>query len=290
MDNPAPSPAAATASRWKRRLSRWLVFGLVVYLAQIALLKLLENKLVFPASGAADWSAPPEPVLRDVGLHTADGTALHAWHFAHPAAGRSVLFLHGNGGNLSHRGRFVLDLGRLLRASVLIVDYPGYGRSGGSPSEEGCYAAADAAYDWLTVEQKVPADRLVIFGESLGGGVAVDLASRRDHAALVLLNTFATLPDTGQAHYPWLPVRWLSRYQFNSVEKIAACRRPTFIAHGTADSVIPFAEGRRLFEAAPGPKRFLELPGYDHNVILSRECMEAMREFLDQPQAPVKGL
>jgi fermentation-respiration switch protein FrsA (DUF1100 family) len=282
---PVPTPSAA-APRWKRRLRRWFVLGLVVYAGQLVLLLLLENRLVFPAAGPSDWHPATGATVTDVDLTTADGTPLHAWHFPNPEARLSVLFLHGNAGNVSYRGRLVSELARALGVSALIVDYPGYGRSGGSPSEAGCYAAADAGYDWLTKDQKVPADRLIILGESLGGGVAVDLASRRDHRALVLMNTFGSLPDAAAARYFWLPVRALMRNQFDSAAKIGGCRRPIFQAHGTEDWIVPFASARRLFDAAPGPKRFLELPGHGHNDPWGVECVEAMRQFLDDLTPP----
>jgi fermentation-respiration switch protein FrsA (DUF1100 family) len=254
--------------------------GLIVYVGQLAVLLAMENRLVYPGASITLRQPPPDGRIHDVELHSADGTPLHAWHFANPEGERSLLFLHGNGCVVCQRGGVLLELGRLLRASVLMVEYPGYGQSGGSPSEAGCYAAADAGYDWLTADQKVPAERLLIVGESLGGGVAVDLARRRDHRALVLLNTFSALPDVGQSKYPWLPVRWLMRNRFDSLAKVGDCRRPVFQAHGTDDWIVPFGLAERLFEAVPGPKRFVAMPGHGHNDPLSPECLSALREFV----------
>src|SRR5262249_58324820 len=172
-----------------------------------------------------------------------------------------LLYCHGNAGNLSHRAGAVAALQKLLGVPILIFDYPGYGKSAGRPTEAGCCAAAEAAYDWLTGTQKVPPERLLLYGGSLGGGVAVDLASRRPYGALILMKTFTSMPDVGQSLYPWLPVRWLMRNRFNSLEKIGSCRQPVFIAHGTTDGLIPFAQGERLFAAANEPKRFFAMPG-----------------------------
>jgi uncharacterized protein len=172
------------------------------------------------------------------------------------------------------------ELRRELGVPVILVDYPGYGRSGGSPSEAGCYAAADAAYDWLTKEQKVAPDKLLIYGASLGGGVATDLASRREHGALILDKTFTSLPDVGQALFPWLPVRLLMRNRFDSLTKITRCKRPVFVAHGTADQVIPFAHGERLYAAANEPKRFFAMTGVGHTEDFDPRFFEELKGFL----------
>jgi fermentation-respiration switch protein FrsA (DUF1100 family) len=151
-----------------------------------------------------------------------------------------------------------------LRQSVLIFDYPGYGKSEGHPGQAACCAAADAAYDWLRTKAQIPAERILIYGGSLGGGPAVDLASRRRHRALLLACTFTSLPEVRQSHYPWLPVRWLMRNRFDNLSKIKICRGPVIIAHGSDDSLFPFAEGEALFAAAAGPKLFLPPYGHGH--------------------------
>src|SRR5207248_5963463 len=130
-----------------------------------------------------------------------------------------------------------------LEMPVLIFDYPGYGRSEGSPSEAGCYAAAEAAYAWLVQTQQVPPGQIILYGGSLGGGVAVELARRQPHRALILVSTFTSIPDMAQQLYPWLPARWLVRNRFDSLAKIGQCTQPVFIAHGTADGLLPYTQG-----------------------------------------------
>jgi fermentation-respiration switch protein FrsA (DUF1100 family) len=169
-----------------------------------------------------------------------------------------------------------------LGLSLLVFDYPGYGRSGGSPSEAGCYAAADAAYAWLMETGRVPAEEIVLYGESLGGGVAVDVASRRPHRALVLVKTFTTLPDVGQGQFPWLPVRWVMRNRFDSLAKIGRCRRPVFVAHGTDDGLVPYALGRRLYDAANEPKAFVAVDGATHGTRLEDTFLGDLKQFLDR--------
>lgn len=248
------------------------------------MLMLLENWLVYhPTSARAYWLPPPNPRVQDVELRTADGARLHAWWCPtvnwEPAQG-ALLYCHGNAGNLSYRSSSVVQWHEAFGVAVLIFDYPGYGKSEGSPSEAGCYAAADAAYAWLTQEQRVPADQILIYGKSLGAGVAVDLASRHPHQALILAKAFTSLPDMAQSLYPWLPARWLVRNKFDNLAKIGQCTRPIFVAHGAPDSLIPLDHGQRLFDAANEPKHFLAMPGIDHNDPLPVEFFAELGAFL----------
>ena len=173
-----------------------------------------------------------------------------------------------------------------LEQSVLIFDYPGFGKSEGSPSEHGCYAAADAAYDWLTEKQGIAGGHIVLLGKSLGGGVAIDLASRRPHRALVLMMTFTSVPDVAQRKFFWLPVRWLMRNRFESLDKLEHCTRPVFVVHGTADRLVPFEHGEHLFAAAKGPKQFVALEGVRHEICPDENLLRELRRFLDE-QAPL---
>jgi fermentation-respiration switch protein FrsA (DUF1100 family) len=281
-----PTATAKPRRSWWRRLLRPLAVAAGVYLGVLVLLMALENSLVYhPTAASVDWQPPPGPEVRDVELTSADGTRIHGWWYPNEGADGALLYLHGNAGNLSHRGSSIAELRRELGVSVLIIDYPGFGRSGGRPSEAGCYAAADAAHEWLTREQKIAPEKLLIYGASLGGGVAVDLASRREHRALILVKTFTSMPDVGQGLYPWLPVRWLMRNRYESLAKIGRCKRPVFVAHGTADELIPFAHGERLFAAANEPKRFLAMPGIDHNGGWSAGFLPALKGFLQEVEA-----
>jgi pimeloyl-ACP methyl ester carboxylesterase len=253
---------------WPYSLWRFVRMPLAAYLVLIVLLVLMENAILYqPSSAAAHWCAPPVGVaIEDVDCCLADGTPLHAWWAAPPGwtpqAG-AMLFCHGNGGNLSHRAsefRPWLQQG----IGVLLFDYPGFGRSGGSPSEAGSYAAGEVFYEWLTAEKAVPADRVILYGGSLGSGVAVDLATRRPHRALVLVAAFTSIPDMAQKVFPWLPARWLARNQFDNLAKIGAIRGPVLILQGADDRLVPFSQGEILFAAAPEPKMFAAMPSYEH--------------------------
>lgn len=263
---------------------RSLVYVVVTYLGFVLMLLFLENMLVYhPVSAERGWVAKPNGfTIDDVTLTTAGGTRIHAWWCPVEGADHAILYCHGNAGNLSHRGGSVVKLSKLLGASVLIIDYPGYGKSEGSPTEQGCYEAADAAYIWLNEEKQVPPKKILLYGASLGGGVVTDLATRKDHRALVLVKTFTSLPGVADDIYWWLPVpkRMLMRNQFDSMSKIASCRRPVFIAHGTADRLIPHHHGEKLAQAAREPKRFLSIAGADHNDSLSEEFFTSLKEFL----------
>jgi uncharacterized protein len=270
---------------WKHRVARSAIILLFGYGGVLLVLLALENFFLYPAlSASASWEKPPVGLpVEDVWLTSADGTAIHAWFTApadwNPDTG-VLIYCHGNAGNLSGRGVALWNFQQVLGLAVLIFDYPGYGKSGGQPSEAGCYAAGDAAYDYLTTVKKVPPARVVLYGGSLGGAVAVDLATRHPHRALVLVSTFTSFPDMAQYKFPWLPGRWLVRNRYLSLDKIRTLHSPIFIAHGTEDTVIPFRQGQRLFESASEPKHFLPMPGIGHNDALIEGFYEELQRFL----------
>jgi len=266
-----------------KMLGRGVLVLVLAYLGVCGVLWFLENSLVFRPTRAQDaWQPAPLTDIEDVDLTSADGTRVHAWWLPCPGADQALLYCHGNAGNLSHRGGSIAKLRELLKVHVLIFDYPGYGKSGGRPTEQGCYQAADAAYGFLTDTKKIDPQKILLYGGSLGGGVAVDLASRKPHRSLVLVKTFTSAPDAGATMLPWLPVRWLMRNRFDSITKIRACKQPVFIGHGTRDTLIPFAQGKRLFETANEPKQFYTLVDADHNDALPMEFFTALRAFLEK--------
>jgi hypothetical protein len=194
-----------------------------------------------------------------------------------------LLFFHGNAGNVAYR----YDLLRRLvtiPAQVLAVDYRGYGRSEGMPSEAGLYRDARAAWEFLSAARGVPAERIVIFGKSLGGAPAVDLASQVAPAGLVVQSSFTSIPDIAATLMPLIP-RALIRTRMDSLAKIATVRCPKLFIHGSADEIVAYAMGRRLFDAAPGPKRFFDVPGASHNethVVGGEAYLGALRDFVSE--------
>ncbi|MFL5341499.1 MAG: alpha/beta hydrolase [Gemmataceae bacterium] len=270
--------------RWLRRIALLAavlsVLTLAGYGIAVAVMLSIEPSLVYmPTRPNKEWKNKPIAEIQDVTLHTGDG-AMHAWYLPAEKPDLALLLCHGTGGNLSIRGQGMPEYRERFHASVLVFDYPGYGKSDGEPTEAGCYAAADAAYDFLVKDRGFKPENVVIYGESLGGGVAVDLASRRKHGALMLVNTFANLPEVAQRLYQWLPVTLLMNNRFDSESKIGKCHAPLFLTHGSADRLIPVSHSLRLFEKANNPKRYLLRDGKDHEDRLGPDGLEKIADFL----------
>jgi hypothetical protein len=220
--------------------------------------------------------------FEDVHFSASDGIKLNGWFF--PAntnsrrANLAVQICHGNGGNISHRLGFceaMLETG----VNVFIFDYRGYGRSSGRPTEEGTYRDAMAAYHWL---RQKGFTHIVAYGESLGGGVAGELALRESLAGLVLQSTFTSVPDIGAELFPWLLVRWINTIKYDTHSKLPRLKIPVLVMHSRSDTMIPFAHGEKLFAAANEPKTFWELKG-DHNDFLQADrdrFLKGMENFL----------
>jgi uncharacterized protein len=245
----------------------------------------LEDSLLYHPVKTGPSEHPALPPLQDIELRTADDVKIHARWYSHPDAAGAILYCPGNAGNLEGRGSLVRALHDALGESVLIFDYPGYGKSEGTPGEAGCYAAADAAYRWLVDNQHVPPDHIVLYGESLGGGVAVEQASRRACRALVLVRTFASIPAVAEARVS-VSVGSLVRSRFDSVSRLGRCTQPVLIAQADADRLIPFEHGERLRAACGGPNEFYRLHGLDHNDPLPEPFYARLREFL-RTRAPL---
>ncbi len=263
-----------------RRVARPLVVLGLAYVLVVVMLYFLESRLVFQATTDGFPSLPPAGVSDVTVTLPEKGWTLHAWWLPpnDPVAG-AVLFAHGNAGHVAHRAGLMADLRRELGVGVLAFDYPGYGKSEGSPSEATCNVAADAFYAKLTGELKVPANRVILMGESLGGGVATELAAHADHRALVLTKTFTSLPAVAKHLYPILPTHTLMRTRFDNLAKIGRVSPPVFIAHNAADRLVPPAHAVALHAAANEPKALVWMPG-DHNDALSPEFYAALRSFL----------
>jgi fermentation-respiration switch protein FrsA (DUF1100 family) len=288
-DSSSRSETPRPGRPWSRRLLRaFTLYVVTPYLAVTLIFACLQRRFLYPATRsdrllAADVAAPGAEVT-DVALHAANGVVLHGWHFravdGPPVEERLlVLYFPGNAGNRGDRVQDCLDFTR-LGCDVLILDYRGYGDSDGSPSE--ALLAVDARRAWMhaTREQllDVPSERIVLFGESIGGAVAVRLAAEFSlagypPAGLVLNSTFAALPETVAWHYPWFPFQFLLFDCYPSVERIPHVTCPILQFHGTDDEFVPLEHGRGLFEAAPETsasgvaKRFVPVEGGTHNGI-----------------------
>ncbi len=240
----------------------------VAYLVFLVVLRLSESRLLY-APGASRTLEPPPAGLglapERVAIAAGDGVTLIAWVIRAPGAdtaARWLLVCHGNAGNLSDAGRPAHYAGlRALGLNLLAFDYRGYGESGGAPTEAGLYRDAEAAYGYLRDTLGVPPERIVLFGHSLGSAVAVDLATRVPAAGLVLEGALVSVTARAQEVYPYVPVRWIARSRFASIEKIGRVEIPKLFLHARGDDVVPIGHGRRLYEAAPPPKTFVALAG-----------------------------
>ena len=254
--------------------------------------KLLDGQFVFFPD--RELHANPADVgleYDDVFLSTPDGVRLHGW-FIPGDAKTTILWFHGNGGNISQRVDNILLVNRHLGANVFIFDYRGYGRSEGRPSEEGTYVDAEAAVEYLLSERRVAADRdLVLFGRSLGGAVAVEIATRRSVRAVILESPFTSVVAMATRTHPYVPaalVRSLVQSRYDSLAKIKDVHSPIMVLHGDRDDLIPFDIGRELFEAANEPKRFYAIEGAAHNdtyLVGGGLYFDALRQFLVEPSA-----
>jgi len=267
------------------RLLGTILVGLVLgYVALLAVLVVFQSRFIyFPEMGRGDRATPA--LLRlpfeELRLSTADGETLHGWFVPAPEARATVLFLHGNAGSIVHRLDW-LPMFRQLHLSVLMVDYRGYGESTGHPSEAGTHADAEAAWRYLSETRRIPPGRIVVFGESLGGAVAAHLAARRNPGALVLHSAFTSAPDLAADLYPFLPARRLTRFTYDTLASVKTTSIPLLVAHSPQDEIVPLAHGRRLYDASPGPKQWLELAGTHNNgfIFMRTEWVHQFDEFL----------
>jgi fermentation-respiration switch protein FrsA (DUF1100 family) len=264
---------------------KWLLIVAVAgYIVVVALMYLFQRSLMyFPDTTRTPPAAAGLPQAQEIQLTAADGTRLIAW-FVAPAPGRPlVLYFHGNAGALNLRAE---RFGKLVAPGngLLAVSWRGYGGSGGSPSEVGLIADARVAYDDAVA--RVPADRIVVFGESLGTAVAVALAAQHKVAGVILDAPFTAAADVAASIYRFVPVRWLMTDQFNSAARIGKVEAPLLVLHGERDTIVPIAFGEKLFALAREPKRMVRFPDGGHVNLDSHGAMPEILRFLDARVAP----
>ena len=254
----------------------WLLLALILYAYQHKLIYLPDAELV---ASPADIGLEYE----DLALQTDDGLNLHAWFV--PAAENSpvLLFFHGNAGNISHRLESI-QLFNKMGLSVLIIDYRGYGLSEGTPGEHGSYSDARAAWNYLNNHRNIAANEIIIFGRSLGGGVASWLASEKTPAAVIIESSFTSIIDMASGMYPYMPVRWLCRVNYPSTEHLPRVDAPVLVIHSEEDELIPFHHGQKLYDSAPDPKTFVQIQGGHNDGFLLSEprYTSDIRGFLEK--------
>jgi len=245
-----------------------VVIGLgAALLLVVVAIRLLENRLIFFPPRYPEGFEPPGSYglkSEEVWITTADGVKINAWFFPNASSAEVLLCFHGNAENIGYALPRMKTLSR-LGTNLLAVDYRGYGKSEGSPSEPGVYRDAEAAYRYLTVGRGFSPKNILIYGQSLGGAVAIDLASKRDCGGLVVESSFTSGRDMARRVFIIPLLEYVPKSRFDSIAKIAKVRAPVLILHGTQDEGIPFSMGEKLYQAAPEPKRFLPVPGAGHS-------------------------
>ena len=225
----------------------------------------IEKRFVFfPTAEISQTPAAVGLAYEEVFFTTGDGLRLHGW-FVPGSGDVTWVWFHGNGGNISHRVEELDSLRRKLGINQFIFDYRGYGRSEGTPSEEGTYQDARSVLAYLHSRPDVAAGKIVYFGRSLGAAVAVELATSYPPLGLVLVAAFTSVEDMAQLMFPYLPVRFMVKGHYDSLRRIRQVRSPLLVMHGNLDTTVPLSQGEKLFRAANAPKRFHLLTGVGHN-------------------------
>ena len=311
------------ATSWKQRLRKIALRVVFYYSLIVVAMAVFQRDLIYRPERAerirATDSRLPLGTVHDVSVTSEDGVLLNGWHILPPGLNCKtredcdrelkkvkwlVLFFHGNGGD--RRGREFDSLSFTeLESHVFLFDYRGYGDNGGAPSEEGLAADARAVWKYATEERGVPAERIVVYAESLGGGVATRLAADLCNAGtppagLILGGTFSSMTDTASSHYPWLPVGLILLDRFESDRYVASIDCPILQMHGSHDDIVPLAVGQKLFAAIPEqsadgiPKRFVEFTDAAHNDFDEQRFQTAVAAFLvdvtsQSPRAAARG-
>ncbi len=270
---------------------KYIFLAAAVYGGLCLAVFIFQARLVFLPSRAI--AATPARVgldYEDVWLEASDGVRIHGWYIPHPQPRGTLLFFHGNAGNIGDRLESIAIFHR-LNLNVLIIDYHGYGKSEGSPGEAESYRDAEAAWRHLVEARSIPPETIALFGRSLGGCVAAWLAARVEPAGLILESTFTSVPDMAAKVYPFLPVRLLARIRLDALASLANVRAPVLVIHSAGDEIVPLAHGRALFDSAPEPKQFLQLRGgHNDGFLVSREVyLAGLSKFFQEifPASPL---
>ncbi len=277
---PLPSQAL---KRFAKRMLQSLLFILVsVWVLLSILLYIFQPKFVyFPQAHIDQTPDMAGLVYEDIYFDTEDGVRLNGWYIPAPDAKKTLLFFHGNGGNISHRLQS-LKIFHDMGLSVFIIDYRGYGNSQGDAGEQGTYKDAEAAWKYLSQTRGIADKDIIVFGRSMGGAVATWLASQYTPGLLILESTFTSIADMGQHYYPYLPAKFLARIKYSSIDRIAEIHCPVLISHSETDEIVPYDLGKALFDKAPSPKVFMQLTG-GHNdgfIISGSKYIEGIENFI----------
>ncbi|MFQ5443235.1 MAG: alpha/beta hydrolase [Nitrospinales bacterium] len=258
---------------------------LAVLLFYAVLLVSCENKIIYHPDQYPSGIWNPEAYglqVEDVYFQASDGVKLHGWFIPSAKPVATLLWFHGNAGNLTHRIENILLL-QPLNLNVFIFDYRGYGKSEGKPEEKGIYLDSQAAYDTLIRKKNIAPDKLFLFGRSLGGVCAIRVAANNPSAGLILESNFTSARDMAKKVFPILPIGYFIKSRFDGVEEIKTVKIPKLFLHGTEDNIVPYSLGKKLFDSAPEPKRFYDIVGAGHNdtyVVGGKPYFETLNRFI----------
>ena len=248
-----------------------IISGIVILSFFFFFIRFIEKKsLYYPLKKI---EATPQDIgldYEEVYISAKDGVRIAGWYIPSRSPRATFIFSHGNGGNISHRLEKI-KMFNDLHVNVLIFDYRGYGMSKGSPSEEGLYLDAEAVYNYLVKEKKVPPQKVIGYGESLGGPVIIDLASKHKLGGIIVEGSFPSIRDMAKKYFPFIP-SFVYKTTYNSLEKIGRIKAPKLHFHSVSDEVVPYELGKKLFDSAPGPKEFVDLEGgHNDSFLISRD-------------------
>lgn len=284
VEQPSTSQDQPDRNWLKYVLFRIVRFTVFAYAAIIIFLVVSEPSLVYPGSPypRGNWE-PTDFEFEEAQFLSSDGTNLVGWYLPKEGATETVLLCHGNAENCAQSAAYIGEGIRIiLNANVFVYDYRGYGKSEGKPFEKGILEDSTAAMMWLNEKTNTSPDDIIVVGHSIGGGPACYLAGEHGAKLLVLQRTFCSLVDAAQTQYPFVPVSLLMRNRYPSDERVAKYNGPVFQSHGTADNVVAYESGRRLFEACPGEhKKFFEMEGTGHYDPLPNQYWRELKEFVE---------
>jgi hypothetical protein len=266
------------------RVGMWGLVLLLVYVGVCLVMFLSQGSYIyFPEKGILATPGTFGMAFEDVRLHTQDGESLGAWWVPAENARGALVLCHGNAGNISNR-LDKIDFFHGLGLSVLAFDYRGYGTSTGEPSEAGTYLDVESAVQFVHAARGFPFDRILLYGESLGGAVAIEAATRREPGGLIVESSFSSARAMAKHYYPWLPTRLLLRIRYDSLSKVPGIRCPKLFMHSHDDDIVPYRIGRALFEAAAEPRAFVHLRGghNDGGMLVTPGARESVGLFVDE--------
>ena len=246
----------------------------------------IEQRMIFHPSAPIE-STPAQAGLEfeDIYFTTRDGVRLNGWFIPHPDARSTLIWFHGNAGNIGHRVENIKLLHDRVKVNIFIFDYRGYGRSDGRPSEEGTYLDGEAALE--LIRKKIGTDaekKMVLFGRSLGAAIASEMATRFGSQGLILESPFISIAEMARVVFPLLPIGPFLQTQYDVRDKIKRIKVPLLVLHGDRDEIVPFEQGKTVFDAAPEPKKFFPIAGAAHNdtyAIGGETYFRELKQFID---------